>query len=278
MIVPPSLNMQDGPRPYYSDERATLYRADALAILRELPAASVDALITDPPYSSGGMVRGDRMGSQASKYIGSGPDGKTSRTFVEFTGDTRDQRAYGYWCALWLGECLRILKPGAPVLIFTDWRQLPTTIDAMQAGGLVWRGIAVWDKTDCGGRPQMGRFRAQSEFIAWGSAGPMPGQVRKVLPGNFVHFADRDKEHATAKPLALMRDLCQIVADGGTILDPFAGSATTGVAALIEGRKFIGVEMTEHYAEVAATRLATVQRGYRDDGEQMALLEDGGAA
>lgn len=47
--------------PYYSDERATLYNADALAVLASLPTASVDALITDPPYSSGGMVRGDRF-------------------------------------------------------------------------------------------------------------------------------------------------------------------------------------------------------------------------
>ncbi|HKO27580.1 MAG TPA: site-specific DNA-methyltransferase [Solirubrobacteraceae bacterium] len=243
-----------------------------------MPTASVDALITDPPYSSGGMVRGDRMGSQATKYIGSGPDRKTSREFVEFTGDTRDQRAYGYWCALWLSEAMRVLQPGSPALLFTDWRQLPVTVDALQAGGFVWRGIAVWDKTSCGGRPQMGRFRAQSEFIVWGSAGPMPGQVRKVLPGNFVHFADRDKEHATAKPLALMRDLCQIVVDGGTVLDPFSGSGTTGAAALIEGRKFIGVEMSEHYAGVAANRLRTVQRGYRDDGQQGALEFDGEAS
>lgn len=252
----------------------TLHHGDALAVLRDLPTASVDALITDPPYSSGGMVRGDRMGSQASKYVGSGPDGKTSRTFVEFTGDTRDQRAYAYWCALWLGECLRVLKPGAPALIFTDWRQMPTTVDALQSGGLIWRGIAVWDKTDCGGRPQMGRFRAQSEFIVWGSAGPMPDLVGKALPGVFRHFTDRDKEHATAKPVKLMRDLVQIVPEGGIVLDPFAGSATTGVAALIEGRRFVGCEMNDHYAEVARRRLETAERGYRDDGEQLALIEE----
>lgn len=257
--------------PYYTDDSATLYWGDALAVLAQLPTASVDALITDPPYSSGGMVRGDRMGSQASKYIGHGPDGNTARTFVEFTGDTRDQRAYGYWCALWLSECMRILKPGSPVLLFTDWRQLPTTVDALQSGGLVSRGIAVWDKTDCGGRPQMGRFRAQSEFIVWGSAGPMPDRIGKALPGVFQHFADRDKEHATAKPIKLMRDLVQVVPLGGTVLDPFAGSGTTGVASLIEGRRFIGVEMVEHYAEVTATRLRVVDRGFRDDGRQDAL-------
>lgn len=46
--------------PYCQDERVTLWQGDALAVLHDLPDASVDALITDPPYSSGGMVRGDR--------------------------------------------------------------------------------------------------------------------------------------------------------------------------------------------------------------------------
>lgn len=47
--------------PYYSDDRATLYGGDALAVLAALPSGSVDAVICDPPYSSGGMVRGDRI-------------------------------------------------------------------------------------------------------------------------------------------------------------------------------------------------------------------------
>lgn len=259
-------------KPYYEDGPVTLYRGDALAVLASLPTGSVDAVITDPPYSSGGMVRGDRLAPQSAKYVGSGPDGKTSREFVEFTGDTRDQRAYGYWCALWMGECLRLAKPGAPILLFTDWRQLPMTVDAMQAGGWVWRGIAVWDKTDCGGRPQMGRFRAQAEYIPWGSAGPMPALVPKALPGVFLHFSDRDKEHATQKPLRLMRDLVQIVPKGGTVLDPFAGSGTTGVAALAEGRRFIGVEITDHYAEVAANRLRQAATGWSAASPEQGVL------
>jgi DNA modification methylase len=78
--------------PYYQDERATLHKADALAVLADLPTASVDALITDPPYSSGGMVRGDRAGSDTkSKYSGSygkQPDTQTSRATTATNADT----------------------------------------------------------------------------------------------------------------------------------------------------------------------------------------------
>jgi len=86
-----------------------LHLGDALAVLRDLPTGSVDALITDPPYSSGGMLRGDRTMSTVAKYVQSD---SASRFMADFSGDTRDQRAYGYWLALWLTECLRIVKPG----------------------------------------------------------------------------------------------------------------------------------------------------------------------
>ena len=46
-----------------------------------------------------------------------------------------NQRSYQYWCALWLAECLRVTKPGGILCQFTDWRQLPATSDAIQAGG-----------------------------------------------------------------------------------------------------------------------------------------------
>lgn len=253
-----------------------LHHGDALAVLRDLPTASVDALITDPPYSSGGMVRGDRTApAEHGKYSGTAK----VNFFAEFTGDSRDQRAYGYWCALWLSESLRVVKPGGVALLFTDWRQLPMTSDALQAGGYVWRGLVPWAKTSY--RPQSGRFAAQCEYVLWGSNGPMPvDHSAPCLPG-FFHAApppNKGREHLSQKPLDVMRELCAIVPKRGTILDPFAGSGTTGVAALLNGCNFIGVEMSEHYHRVASDRLAAAERGYRDDGEQLALDVDGGAA
>jgi len=62
--------------------------------------------------------------------------------------------------------------------------------------------------------------------------------------------------HPTQKPLALMRWCLSLVPDAETVLDPFAGSGTTLVAARLEGRKAIGIEISEKYCESAANRLA----------------------
>lgn len=254
-------------QPYYEDERCAIYRGDALAVLAQLETASVDALVTDPPYSSGGMVRGDRaQPGDHKKYSGTiTPAGE----LAEFTGDSRDQRGYGYWCALWLGECLRIVRPGGIAGLFTDWRQLPATTDALQSGGFIWRGVVPWAKTAY--RPQSGRFAAQCEYFVWGSAGPMPvDHEAPIRPGFFSAAPPRDREHITQKPLDVMRELVKIVPPGGVVLDPFAGSGTTGVAALIEGRRFVGAEMSEHFADVAVRRcreaqLLTVEKDEQPD-------------
>jgi site-specific DNA-methyltransferase (adenine-specific) len=256
-------------QPYWQHDRATLYAGDALAVLAELPTASVDAVITDPPYSSGGQFRSDRIDDVHTKYVQN--DSVSGHALVAFTGDNRDQRAYGYWCALWLGECLRVTRPGGVCLLFTDWRQLPATTDALQAGGWVWRGVVPWVKPSA--RPQAGRFMGQCEYVVWGSAGPMPMDLRAAcLPGFFQAMPPREREHITQKPLSVMRELVKIAPDGGTVLDPFMGAATTGVAAVIEGRQFIGVELAPHYQQVARERVEAAIVGYRAKPYQDVLI------
>ncbi len=253
----------------YQTDNATLYRGDALAVLRELPDASVDAVITDPPYSSGGMVRGDRIQDVHTKYVNS--DSVSGNALNTFTGDSRDSRAYGYWVALWVAELLRVSRPGAVVALFTDWRQLPTTSDALQAGGVVWRGVVPWHKPN--GRPVQGRWANSCEYVVWGTNGPrdLMALGGSALPGFFQSNSPREREHITQKPLSVMRELVKIVPEGGTILDPFMGSGTTGVAAVLEGRKFIGCELSDHYIEVARRRIVD---GYAADPnpDQEALL------
>jgi site-specific DNA-methyltransferase (adenine-specific) len=257
--------------PYYDDGRAALYQGDALALLAQLPAGGVDAVMADPPYSSGGAFRGDRANADlGAKYNGTA--GALWRSLDHFSGDNRDQRAYAYWSALWLSEALRITAPGGVCMVWTDWRQLPTTTDALQAGGWVWRGIVPWHKPMGSSRPQMGRFGAACEYVVWGSAGPMgAGLDVGCLPGFYQAAPPRVREHITQKPLDVMRSLVRICPAGGVVLDPFMGSGTTGVAALNEGRRFIGFELSEHYAAVARERVSTAAMAPKPD--QLDLLE-----
>lgn len=253
-----------------------IHFGDALAVLLELDTGSVDALITDPPYSSGGQFRGDRTQGTGEKYVLARAN--TTDKGVDFTGDSRDQRAYAYWCALWLSEALRVVKPGGIAALFTDWRQLPATTDAIQSGGWIWRGIVPWWKPSH--RPALGRYSNACEYVVWGSAGSLgtgegqpsvqgfyssdePAEELEEaptghpgVPGYYQGSPPRDREHQTQKPVDVMRHLMRLVPEGGTVLDPFAGSGTTGVAAALEGRRFIGVEQHEHYVDVARDRIS----------------------
>jgi site-specific DNA-methyltransferase (adenine-specific) len=229
-----------------------LYQGDCLKVLPTLADESVDAVITDPPYSSGGLSSSARSAMPSKKYI----QDNSKLQYPDFYGDNKDQRAYFHWSALWLGECFRIAKPGSPIIVFTDWRQLPITTDAVQAGGWTLRGNVVWDKTEAV-RPQPGRFRNQCEYAIWGSKGDMPiNRKVKVLPGVFrVIVKPKEKYHMTGKPVELMEKLIQITEPEGIILDPFAGSGSTGVAALSLGYSFIGIEQSKQYSAIAHERL-----------------------
>lgn len=130
------------------------------------------------------------------------------------------------------------------------------------ADGFVWRGLVPWDKVNT--RPQLGRFMAQCEYIVWGSAGPLPVERGVgVLPGIYRYPSQEgggERQHVTQKPVKLMEDIVRIEPEGATILDPFMGSGTTGVACASLGRKFIGIEIEHKYFEIACERIENAQR------------------
>lgn len=232
-------------------------QGDSLAVLAGLPDACIDAVICDPPYSSGGQFRGDRMQAAKTKYVQSGAE-IGSAECADFSGDNRDQRSFSYWCALWMSEARRACSPGAALIAFADWRQLPTTTDAIQLGGWIWRGIVPWTKPSS--RPQAGRFNASCEYAVWGTNGPRTPEG-DCLPGFYEAMPPRDREHITQKPIDVMRSLCRICPVGGVVLDPFGGSGTTGVAALLEGRRAIICEIVPEHAAMARERMAATVRG-----------------
>lgn len=227
---------------------ATLYRGDALEILLMLAEEGrrFGAVLADPPYSSGGNVR-DKAMATTKKYLGS----DAHKTYPEFQGDGRDQRSYLAWSTLWMGRARDLVAPGALIGVFSDWRQLPVTTDALQCAGWIWRGLVPWDKTESS-RPQQGRYRNQAEFVAWASNGQRRLQGA-IAPGVFRAPVPRDKLHVTGKPVELMKGL--LLPMEGPILDPFMGSATVGVACAEAGIEYVGIEVDPTYFEIACRRL-----------------------
>lgn len=246
---------------YYDDDAVTLYHGEALDVLRQLPAASVDVLMTDPPYSSGGAFRSDRNAEPSAKYRGwSQAEGGGSKapasSFGSFSGDNRDQRSFAAWVSAWSFQALRLSRPGGHAFLFSDWRQLPTATDAVQMGGWIWRGLAVWDKGV--GRPVKGRFRNHLEYVVWATCGPTVDESDDY-PSPLIRVPTvptAEREHVTQKPVGVMQHLLRLApAESTVILDPFAGSGSTLVAAKEAGRKAIGIELDERYCEIAARRL-----------------------
>lgn len=234
-------------------DRWTMILGDSLLALRDLPSESVDIMVTDPPYSSGGMVRGDRMKSTTSKYVSS----DAADRGVEFTGDNRDQRSFIMWCSLWLAECRRILRPHAWAIVFTDWRQLPAMTDAVQVGGFIWRGLLTWHKP--AHRNIQGAVSYACEYGVVVCNGPAD-ITGPQIQGFYSESAPSNREHQTQKPAGLIRHCLGLARPGSVVLDPFTGSGTTGAVAVAMGHKFIGIELSDHYFRTSCDRLAGVQR------------------
>lgn len=240
--------------------RAAMLHGDALTVLPTLDAESVDCVLTDPPYNSGGRTSAERASrTTRGKYV----SGDARHALADFAGDSRDQRGYRYWLTLVLAQCFRASRPGSSCLVFCDWRQLPATSDALQAGGWTWRGIIPWRKPLS--RPQRNGFRRECEYVLWSSHGPLADRDHAVYLPGWVSGSQprRNRQHITQKPVEVMSELVEVCPPGGLVLDPFAGAGSTGVAAVHTGRSFLGIEVTEHYASVGQERLEEALRGRR---------------
>jgi site-specific DNA-methyltransferase (adenine-specific) len=222
-------------------------QSDALEFVRQIPAGTVDAFIFDPPYASGGLYKSMRSQSTAKKYAAS--SWHTSNGFI---GDQMDADSWADWIRTLTAACLQALKPGGYFLSFCDWRQLVTATRAIQQGGLLYRGLIVWDKTSSSRAPHKGYFRHQCEYVTWGTkgdlkpathGGPFDGCYREIV-------RPKDKRHQTAKPIGLMQHLIQCVPPGGLVVDPTAGSGSTLVAAALSGRRAMGCDLDQQWVDV----------------------------
>lgn len=234
-----------------------LYQGNCRIFLRDYSGPHFDAVITDPPYASGGATLSERSASTSNKYTAT----KKRCPYPDFAGDQLDARSWLHVMADTFEAARVHCHDGAVLVSFCDWRQLPLLTDAVQWAGWSWRGTLAWDKV--GSRPQKGRFRQQAEFAVWASNGKLPiDRPVPVLPGVFrcANVQGTQRLHQTQKPLDVMREIVKICVPGGLILDPFAGSGSTLAAADLEGYDAIGIELSPQIATTAAERLSVPLR------------------
>ncbi len=214
---------------------ATLYLGDCLEILPTLP--KVDAVITDPPYGEK-THQGARTDSGETKLI----------EFASISDET-----FQIFCRLAVEISNRW------VIMTCEWRH---AAKAEEAGLPVIR-LGVWVKPN--GMPQMTGDRPATGWEAvlmlhrdgkkWWNGGGHPA---------VWIFNKENGDHPTTKPQPLLRKWVQQFTDSGeTVLDPFAGSGSTGVACLGMGRVFVGIERDPKYFAIACERIENAQRQQR---------------
>jgi site-specific DNA-methyltransferase (adenine-specific) len=237
MTRPPD-PVREMPRPYYSHAGITIYHADCRDILPLMEPKSVDLVLTDPPYEAEAHTLGRRCGTT---------NGAEARPLDFLPMDAATRTDAGGWMAfLSRGWVLVFCQVEAAML----WRE--ALAPARYSRTQIWRkpnGAPQFT----GDRPGMGY---ESIVTCWAGEGKSRwnGGGRHGVYTHNVHDAT---DHLTEKPLPLIDELVGLFSDeGDLILDPFMGSGTTLVAAKQLGRRAIGIEIEEKYAEIAAKRLA----------------------
>ena len=223
------------PAPYYEKDGITIYHGDCRGILPALPDSSIDLVLTDPPYGVAYVTSWRARGDALRKPIA---NDESLDAFAE----------------AW-PHCLRQLRDDRHWYVFASPRKIH---DVLPITGNPKHTIA-WDKGDRGtvGDLECG-FGEAWEAIFYGMKG------RRKLNGKRPRTVMRhdwsstmDPQHPTVKPVGLLRKLIGMsTANGETVMDPFMGSGTTLLAARLESRRAIGVEVDERYCEIAAKRLS----------------------
>ena len=225
--------------------RATLHLGDCLAL--DLPRA--DHIITDPPYER--IMHDSKSGIKGLVR----PDGSHHWKPLDFApiDDIRgDVVAMGEQCDGWF-------------IAFCTSEGVWPWAQAINTSPMKYKRACVWIKPDS--TPQMngqGPAQGAEHFVcAWAGAGHAKWNAggKRGVYTHCVNGPERDGRHPTEKPRKLMAELvADFTMPEQTILDPFMGSGTTGVAVVQAGRNFIGVEMNPEYFAIACERIEAAQR------------------
>jgi len=221
-----------------TDEPVKVVEGDCLDVLRELPGGCVDAVVTDPPYG---------ISYQSARRI------DKSQWKPKIANDD----APFVW---WLFDAARALRDGGALLCFCRWDVQEAFRLAIGWAGLKVRGQLIWDRVGHGaGDPAVSP--APQHDVIWYAT-----KARRVFhamrPKSVIRalrLSGDALRHPNEKPEPLLASLVgSYVAPGELILDPFAGSGTTGVAAALEGRRCLLIEKEPAYAAICRERVAKV--------------------
>ena len=253
---------------YYqsTDKKFSLYKGDTLQILGQL-SYQFDMIFVDPPYflSNGGKkIQGRRM---VSVDKGEWDKTKSSDGIDKFNQE-------------WINQCKPLLKDNGTIWVCGTYHNIFSVEKCLKNAGFRIINIITWQKSDP--TPTWGKlhFNFSSEYIIWAKKTSMAKhyfnyELMKQLNGGKL-MSDVWKlptvglwektcgKHPTQKPLRLLyRIILASTKVGETILDPFAGSSTTGIAANLLGRNFIGIEQNEEFLHLGKKRKIDIENPLR---------------
>jgi len=233
-------------KPTWEQDDVQLYLGDCLEVLPAL--GSVDAVVTDPPY-------GEQTHAGARTTTGTFGPG----AYLDNPNIVTNEIEFESVDAGFIRKALGLTRPKRWVITTIDWRHcLPLESDPPT--GLEFIRFGIWEKPRycpqfTGDRPATG-WEAIAILHPPGKKKWNGGGKRAVWSASNEHGS----QHPAAKPVRLIVQLVKQFTDGGeTVLDPFMGSGTTGVACVKTGRKFIGIEIDPGYFEIAVKRISEAQ-------------------
>ena len=209
---------------------------DVAALLGETEPV---AMITDPPYCSGGF-------QEAGRSAGSIGTERADGIMPKIANDTLSTRGYMALMKATLG-----LSRVALAYVFTDWRMWVNLFDVAESSGFGVRNMIVWNKD----APGMGvGWRAQHELVMFASRAGVKFDAHKAV-GNVVTLGrSRNPLHPTQKPADLIARILDVTDMAPTIYDPFAGSGTVMISAEAAGRRSFSMEIDPVHVDTIRAR------------------------
>lgn len=228
---------------------------DARVLIDEVPDGSIRLLLTDPPY--GMEYRSNR------RWASEAPD--------QIPGD-KEREALSLLREV-IHKSMTKLKDDAHVLVFCSWKGEPEVRRILEEAGLTIKGSLIWVKEEHSAGDVKGSFAPRHERIVHAVKGNPEVSPRKP---DVFHVSRAKREiHPTEKPVELLKQLIECTtAEGDVVLDPFAGVASTCVAALEVNRSFVAFEIDRDFYEAGRERLV---RFAEEKVEEDVSLQSGAA-